>query len=200
MVIQNYAYLNALKDKIIHIPLLWAPSGDKKAHTSQKYRNMKILAWIWWILVLGGLISAVTWRVIDGLHWYNTLPLILLNAYNLYLSLPFLLWNEQSKSAHPWWDFIKSALLAKAPLEGAPLEYGGHRVAEEPTKKLDFGGVLAKFARFFGPGMIITVAYIDPDNFQTSFEDGQDFGYKMLFMVLFSLILAIYLQVSGSFF
>jgi metal iron transporter len=48
--------------------------------------------------------------------------------------------------------------------------------------------------------MIITVAYIDPDNFQTSFEDGQDFGYKMLFMVLFSLILAIYLQVSGSFF
>ena len=95
-----------------------------------------------------------------------------------------------------WLGAVKSVLLAQAPSERAPLEYGGHRIAEEPTKKLGFGGVLAKFARFFGPGMIITVAYIDPDNFQTSFGDGQDFGYKMLFMVLFSLIVAIYLQAS----
>ncbi len=98
-----------------------------------------------------------------------------------------------------WWESVKSVLLAKAPAEGAPLEYGGHRIAEEPNKKLGFGGVLSKFARFFGPGMILTVAYIDPDNFQTSLSDGQDFGYKMLFMVLFSLIVAIYLQVSRFF-
>lgn len=94
-----------------------------------------------------------------------------------------------------WLGAVKSVLLAKAPSEGAPLEYGGHRIAEEPTKGRGFGAVLAKFARFFGPGMIITVAYVDPDNFQTSFGDGQDFGYKMLFMVLFSLVVAIYLQV-----
>lgn len=91
------------------------------------------------------------------------------------------------------WDAVKSVLLAKAPGFDAPLEYGGHRVAEEPTKR-GFVGSLTKFARFFGPGMIITVAYIDPDNFQTSVEDGQDFGYKMLFMVLISLLIAIYLQ------
>jgi len=89
---------------------------------------------------------------------------------------------------------IRSVLLAQAPSEGAPLEYGGHRIAEELPKKPGFVAVLAKFARFFGPGMIITVAYIDPDNFQTSFGDSQDSGYKMLFMVLFSLIVAIYLQ------
>ena len=94
-----------------------------------------------------------------------------------------------------WWDAVKSVLLAKAPVEDAPLEYGGHRVAEEP-RKLGFVGVLAKFARFFGPGMIITVAYIDPDNFQTSYSDGQGFGYEMLFMVLISLLMAIYLQVG----
>jgi metal iron transporter len=94
-----------------------------------------------------------------------------------------------------WWDAVKSVLLAKTPVRDAPLEYGGHRVAEEP-KNLSFVGVLAKFARFFGPGMIVTVAYIDPDNFQTSFEDGQDFGYEMLFMLLISLLMAIYLQVS----
>lgn len=104
-----------------------------------------------------------------------------------------------SKGSHRWWDAAKSVLLAKAPAEDAPLEYGGHRIAEGPTKKLGVGGVLAKFARFFGPGMILTVAYIDPDNFQTSVSDGQDFGYTMLFMVLFSLVVAIYLQLSGCF-
>ncbi|KUJ17398.1 natural resistance-associated macrophage protein [Mollisia scopiformis] len=91
-------------------------------------------------------------------------------------------------------EAVKSVLLAKAPVADAPLEFGGHRIAEEPTKKLGVGGVLSKFARFFGPGMILAVAYVDPDNFQTSVEDGQDFGYKMLFMVLFSLVVAIYLQ------
>jgi metal iron transporter len=93
-----------------------------------------------------------------------------------------------------WWNSVKSVLLAKAPAQDAPLEFGGHRIAEEPRKK-GFAGVISKFARFLGPGMIITVAYVDPDNFQTSLGDGQDFGYKMLFMVLFSLVLAIYLQV-----
>jgi hypothetical protein len=91
---------------------------------------------------------------------------------------------------------FKRVLLAKAPLEDAPLEFGGHRIAEEPNGKGGFVGNLARYGRFFGPGMIIVVAYMDPDNLQTSVGDGQDFGYKMLFMVLFSLVLAIYLQVS----
>jgi len=94
---------------------------------------------------------------------------------------------------HSWWDGVKSVLLAKQPVFDAPLEFGGHRVAEEPAKN-GIVGSLMKFARFFGPGMIITVAYVDPDNFQTSVEDGQDFGYKMLFMVLISLLIAIFLQ------
>ena len=98
---------------------------------------------------------------------------------------------------HGWWNGLKSVLLAKEPFEGAPLEYGGHREAEEPARGGLFG-VLAKFSRFFGPGMIIAIAYIDPDNFQSSIEDGQDFGYKMLFMILISLCMAIYLQVSAT--
>jgi hypothetical protein len=102
---------------------------------------------------------------------------------------------HQPKSSHRWWDAVKSVLLAKAPAEDAPLEYGGHRIAEEPAK-LGFFGVLVKFARFFGPGVIISVAYIDPDNFQSAVEDGQDFSYNILFMVLISILIALYLQVS----
>ncbi|PMD25338.1 natural resistance-associated macrophage protein [Hyaloscypha hepaticicola] len=54
--------------------------------------------------------------------------------------------------------------------------------------------VLVKFGKFVGPGTIITVAYIDPDNFQTAVSSGAQFKYKLLFMVLVSNLIAIYLQ------
>jgi hypothetical protein len=59
--------------------------------------------------------------------------------------------------------------------------------------------VTLKFLRFMGPGALISVAYIDPDNYQTNIQSGQDFQYKLLFMVLVSNVVAIYLQVSGPF-
>jgi hypothetical protein len=52
-----------------------------------------------------------------------------------------------------------------------------------------------KLATFIGPGAIISVAYIDPDNYQTAISAGALFQYKLLFMVLLSNLLAIYLQV-----
>ncbi|KAE8448098.1 hypothetical protein EG329_009863 [Mollisiaceae sp. DMI_Dod_QoI] len=54
--------------------------------------------------------------------------------------------------------------------------------------------VLWKFGRFIGPGTIISVAYIDPDNFQTAVSSGAQFQYKLLFMVLVSNIIAVFLQ------
>ena len=91
MVIQSYAYLNAIKDKIFGKALMWVPSGDSKAHKSNKYRNMRILCWLWTLTILGGLISAVTYRiVVDNFVWYNCLPLIILNVYNFYVAHPFL--------------------------------------------------------------------------------------------------------------
>lgn len=55
--------------------------------------------------------------------------------------------------------------------------------------------VMVKFGRFMGPGAIISVAYIDPDNFQTAVTSGAELEYKLLFMVLISNVVAIYLQV-----
>ena len=56
--------------------------------------------------------------------------------------------------------------------------------------------VMVKFGKFVGPGTIITVAYIDPDNFQTAVSSGAQFKYKLLFVVVISNLIAIYLQVS----
>lgn len=53
---------------------------------------------------------------------------------------------------------------------------------------------VVKFAKFMGPGAIISVAYIDPDNYQTAISAGK-LQYKLLFMILVSNVIAIYLQV-----
>ena len=55
--------------------------------------------------------------------------------------------------------------------------------------------VIWKFGKFVGPGALISVAYIDPDNYQTAISAGAIFGYKLLFIVLVSNLIAIYLQV-----
>lgn len=60
--------------------------------------------------------------------------------------------------------------------------------------------VVWKFARFMGPGAIIAVAYIDPDNYQTAVTAGVEFKYKLLFVILFTNVVSIYLQVSAKVF
>ncbi|KAI9283924.1 natural resistance-associated macrophage protein-domain-containing protein [Umbelopsis sp. AD052] len=53
---------------------------------------------------------------------------------------------------------------------------------------------LAYFLRFVGPGFIIAVGYLDPGNWASDAEAGSQFGYKLLFIILLSNIMAIYLQ------
>jgi hypothetical protein len=56
-------------------------------------------------------------------------------------------------------------------------------------------GVIAKFAKFIGPGFMVAVAYIDPGNYSTDVAAGASTGYKLLFVVFMSNIFAIILQV-----
>ncbi|KAJ6257039.1 hypothetical protein Dda_7923 [Drechslerella dactyloides] len=42
--------------------------------------------------------------------------------------------------------------------------------------------VITKFGRFIGPGILISVAYIDPDNYQSNVSSGAQFGYRLLVM------------------
>lgn len=54
--------------------------------------------------------------------------------------------------------------------------------------------VLAKYAKFVGPGVMISVAYIDPGNYATDVAAGASYRYQLLVMVMVSNIFAIYLQ------
>ncbi len=51
-----------------------------------------------------------------------------------------------------------------------------------------------RFLAFLGPGYLVAVGYMDPGNWATSLNGGAKFGYSLLFVVLFSNILAVLLQ------
>ena len=67
---------------------------------------------------------------------------------------------------------------------------------QHPQKAFSIWASFRKFVSFLGPGAIVSVAYIDPDNYQTAISSGASFQYKLLFMVLISNLIAIYLQVQ----
>ena len=51
-----------------------------------------------------------------------------------------------------------------------------------------------KFFAYAGPGLLVSVGYMDPGNWATDIEAGSRYGYGLLFVVLFSSLVAILLQ------
>ncbi|CAN6663537.1 manganese transporter Smf2p [Trichomonascus vanleenenianus] len=54
---------------------------------------------------------------------------------------------------------------------------------------------LSKYAKFFGPGIMVSVAYMDPGNYSTAVSAGALYQYKLLFVVLVSNLFAVFLQI-----
>lgn len=52
----------------------------------------------------------------------------------------------------------------------------------------------AKAKRFFGPGLLIAIGYMDPGNWATDIQAGSQFGYSLLWVVAFSSLAAIFLS------
>lgn len=47
---------------------------------------------------------------------------------------------------------------------------------------------------YFGPAFVASIAYIDPGNFVTNIQGGSQFGYKLLWVLLWSNLMAILIQ------
>lgn len=56
------------------------------------------------------------------------------------------------------------------------------------------GGTVRKFLAFSGPAYLISVGYMDPGNWATDIAGGSQFGYKLLWVLLMSNIIALILQ------
>lgn len=54
--------------------------------------------------------------------------------------------------------------------------------------------VIIKYAKFVGPGIIVSVAYMDPGNYSTAVSAGALYQYKLLFIILVSNLFAVFLQ------
>lgn len=54
-------------------------------------------------------------------------------------------------------------------------------------------GIL-KFLKYIGPGLLVTVGFIDPGNWASNIAAGADFGFTLLWMVTMSTIMLIILQ------
>ena len=50
------------------------------------------------------------------------------------------------------------------------------------------------FLKYFGPGLLVTVGFIDPGNWATNIAAGAEFGYSLLWVITLSTIMLIFLQ------
>lgn len=65
----------------------------------------------------------------------------------------------------------------------------------KPMKKRSRFLILLKF---LGPAFIVSVAYIDPGNFATNISGGSIFNYSLVWVVLWSNLMAIFLQIMSA--
>ena len=54
------------------------------------------------------------------------------------------------------------------------------------------------FLRYLGPGLLVTVGFIDPGNWASNIAAGSGFGYELLWMVTLSTIMLIVLQHNAA--
>ncbi|ERI95378.1 manganese transport protein MntH [Clostridiales bacterium oral taxon 876 str. F0540] len=52
--------------------------------------------------------------------------------------------------------------------------------------------------KFLGPAFIVSVAYVDPGNFATNISGGSIFNYNLIWVILWSNIMAIFLQIMSA--
>lgn len=60
------------------------------------------------------------------------------------------------------------------------------------------GHVLRKYMKFIGPGLMVSVAYMDPGNYSTAVAAGSAYQYKLLFSIFLLNCLAIFLQILSA--
>ncbi|RCK63565.1 Manganese transporter SMF2 [Candida viswanathii] len=57
---------------------------------------------------------------------------------------------------------------------------------------------MKKYSRFIGPGLMVSVAYMDPGNYSTAVAAGSAYKYNLLFLILLSNCLAVFLQILAA--
>lgn len=57
---------------------------------------------------------------------------------------------------------------------------------------------IKQLIKFLGPAFVVSVAYIDPGNFATNISGGSKFNYVLIWVILWSNLIAIFLQIMSA--
>ncbi len=74
----------------------------------------------------------------------------------------------------------------------------GNQSRLKALKKPNILYKIKTLSKFLGPAFIVSVAYIDPGNFATNISGGSVFNYDLLWVILWSNIMAIFLQIMSA--
>ena len=62
----------------------------------------------------------------------------------------------------------------------------------------DFRAVVSDVLKYVGPGLLVTIGFIDPGNWATNLAAGAGYGYQLLWMVTLSTVILILLQHNAA--
>ena len=85
--------------------------------------------------------------------------------------------------------------IAAVPRPGAMSLEGLHDSVKVPHHK---AGFWKQMAAYFGPGILVSVAYMDPGNWGTDLQGGAQFKYGLLWVVGLASMMAIFLQIIAA--
>src|SRR5271154_3398451 len=86
----------------------------------------------------------------------------------------------------------KSAVVSRP---GAVSLEGMHNSVNVPDRKASFW---KQMAAYFGPAVLVSVAYMDPGNWGTDLQGGAQFKYGLLWVVGLASLMAIFMQVISA--
>ena len=95
--------------------------------------------------------------------------------------------NENTDSAHG----LKNDGTVTIPRLGAVSLEGMHNSVNVPLSHVGFW---KQMLAYFGPGVLVSVAYMDPGNWGTDLQGGAQFKYGLLWVVALASLMAIFLQ------
>src|SRR6202453_5119262 len=87
------------------------------------------------------------------------------------------------------------AKAAAAPQAGAMSLEGMHGSVDVPDHK---AGFWRQMAAYFGPAVLVSVAYMDPGNWGTDLQGGAEFKYALLWVIALASLMAIFLQIIAA--
>src|SRR5277367_5390644 len=85
--------------------------------------------------------------------------------------------------------------VAEVSRPGAMSLEGMHSSVKVPDSK---AGFWKQMAAYFGPAVLVSVAYMDPGNWGTDLQGGAQFKYGLLWVVGLASLMAIFLQVIAA--